>query len=381
MLGLDPRSIILMSGVLSLLMAAMLVFMRRGYPRSVRGLNVWAASFVLAFVASILIGAHGSIPILFTSVLGNCALLYSAVLSYLGSQLFYSHTSRHRFWSVVVVLCAPVFAWLSVVEPNYPARVQLFSAVMISIQVTHARLLFKSASINYFARVAASVLVIQSAFLGLRIATLATDNAIQGVFDPSTMQVVHLMAYAFAGLLLTLSLVLMASERMRLEFQHVATHDRLTGALSRGAFIEACDQELERCQRHHRVMALMMMDLDYFKRINDTHGHQVGDQVLMDFVKQVNDQLRRPDRLGRFGGEEFVVLLPDTPIEEARLVGERIRERIQKLNVDPACTVSIGITTSADHQEHMDQLIARADAALYRAKKAGRNCVQTEPAV
>ena len=362
-------------------MAGMLAVMRRGYPRSVRGLNLWAMSFVLAFVASLLISAHGKIPYIFTTVLGNCALLYSATLSYLGSQRFYEQATTHRKWALLVVACAPAFAWFTVVDPSYLVRIELFSLVMICILVAHVRLLLRSIARNHFARVAAVVLTIQIIFLMLRMTTLALDNAAQGVFDTSMMQVIHLMVYAFAGLLVTVSQVLMASERMRAEFEHVATHDHLTGALSRGAFIDACEQELERCQRHNRTLALMMLDLDHFKAINDTHGHLVGDRVLIDFVKQAHEQLRRPDRLGRFGGEEFVLLLPDTPLEEAHLVAERIRERIQKSSTNPSCTVSIGITTSASAKEDVDALVARADAALYRAKRAGRNCVQLEPVV
>lgn len=379
MFGLDPRSIILMSGVMSLLMAGMLAVMRRGYPRSIRGLNLWAMSFVLAFVGAMLIGAHGKIPNALTTILGNCAILYSAVLSYWGSQCFYQQPTTHKFWAVLVALCAPVFAWLTFINPDYPLRVQVFSLVMIAILMAHTALMRRSVAVNDFARVAVVVLGIQIFFLLLRTVTLAMDNAIQGVFDPSVMQVVHLMAYAFAGLLLTVNQVLMASERMRAEFEHVATHDQLTGALSRGAVIEACEQELERCQRHGRVLSLMMMDLDNFKTINDTHGHLVGDRVLIDFVKQVLGQLRRPDKLGRFGGEEFVLLLPETPMDEASRVAERIRENIQKNRGELSCTVSIGVVTAVTGKESMDDLVARADGALYRAKKAGRNRVELEP--
>ena len=375
MLGLDPRSIILIAGVMSLLMAGMLAVMRRGYPRSIHGLNLWAISFVLAFMGALLIGAYGKIPDVFTTILGNCAMLYSATLSYLGSQRFYQQATTHKFWAIVVALCAPVFAWLTLVDPNYPLRVQVFSLVMVAILLAHTRLLYRSANINYFARIAAVVLGIQIFFLLLRTVTLAMDNAIQGVLDPSVMQVVHLMAYAFAGLLMTVSQVLMASERMRAEFEHLATHDQLTGALSRTVVIEACEQELERRQRHGRELSLMMMDLDNFKTINDTHGHLVGDRVLIDFVKQVTQQLRRPDRLGRFGGEEFVLLLPETPLDEALQVAERIRVNIQKNQIEPRYTVSIGVATASGQNPTIDQLVAQADAALYRAKKAGRNRV------
>ena len=144
-------------------------------------------------------------------------------------------------------------------------------------------------------------------------------------------------------------------------------------------YIEACEQELERCQRHGRVLSLMMMDLDNFKTINDTNGHLVGDRALIDFVKRVSGQLRRPDKLGRFGGEEFVLLLPETPMDEASRVAERIRETIQKNHVEHGCTVSIGVVTAVTGKESMDDLVARADGALYRAEKSGRNRVELEP--
>lgn len=375
MLGLDPRSIILMSGVMSLLMAGMLAVMRRGYPRSVKGMSAWALSFVIAFVATLLIGSYDRIPHLLTTVLGNCTMLYSATLSLYGSQRFYGQPTQHRYWALAVLGCAMVFAWFTFVQPSYLVRIQVFSLVMIGIQGAHAALLFRCKAQNRFAIIAATFISIQVAILVLRVITLAANHAAQGVFDPSLMQVIHIAAYGFLALLLTVSLVLMASERMRAEFEHVATHDHLTGALSRGAFIQECEQELERCQRHGRVMTLVMMDLDHFKQINDTHGHLVGDRVLIDFVQQVSDQLRKPDRIGRFGGEEFVLVLPETPHDEAIQVAERIRHSIATNGSDPSYTVSIGLATTRLELESVDQLVARADAALYRAKAAGRNRV------
>ncbi len=109
----------------------------------------------------------------------------------------------------------------------------------------------------------------------------------------------------------------------------MAGHDSLTGALTRRALIEACDLELERSRRNHQSMSLLMIDLDHFKAINDTHGHPVGDRVLVDFVARVKSLLRLPDRLGRFGGEEFVALLPETSLDEARVVAERLRATIE----------------------------------------------------
>jgi diguanylate cyclase (GGDEF)-like protein len=121
-------------------------------------------------------------------------------------------------------------------------------------------------------------------------------------------------------------------------------------------------------------MALLMLDLDHFKTINDTYGHMTGDQVLISFVARVRDQLRRPDQLGRFGGEEFILLLPDTPPESALVVAERIRTAVARASDGlPAITVSIGVTSNRPDEADIDELLARADRALYMAKTGGRN--------
>jgi diguanylate cyclase (GGDEF)-like protein len=121
-------------------------------------------------------------------------------------------------------------------------------------------------------------------------------------------------------------------------------------------------------------MVVLMLDIDHFKTINDTHGHQMGDRVLVDFVNRITPLLRRPDQLGRFGGEEFVVLLPETTQEEALVVAERIRIRVGlPMNDLPAISVSIGMTSNRPDEADLDALLARADKALYKAKETGRN--------
>jgi two-component system cell cycle response regulator len=123
-------------------------------------------------------------------------------------------------------------------------------------------------------------------------------------------------------------------------------------------------------------MALLMMDLDNFKAINDTYGHQIGDAVLVDFVSVTRQQLRPADALGRFGGEEFVALLPETDLAQAQLVAERIRSRCEQSSSETAHTVSIGLAVSVASSEMVQDILKRADAALYRAKARGRNLVE-----
>jgi len=124
-------------------------------------------------------------------------------------------------------------------------------------------------------------------------------------------------------------------------------------------------------------MSLLMLDLDNFKAINDAHGHLVGDQVLVDFTGRAKAALRRPDHLGRFGGEEFVALLPETGIDEALVVAERLRAAVASSTAAHGCTVSIGVAGSDAGDATVDAILSRADTAMYAAKAAGRNCVRS----
>jgi diguanylate cyclase (GGDEF)-like protein len=179
-------------------------------------------------------------------------------------------------------------------------------------------------------------------------------------------------------LLFLLGVLLMASERVRAEFEHMATFDSLTGALNRRVLQLAGEQELLRWQRHEHPFAVLMLDIDHFKQINDRHGHLVGDQVLKRLASTLRQPLRKTDLLARYGGEEFLVLLPVTDGATALDLGERVRAAAQTMVTDTAgcsCTVSVGVSAVSKADTTFDQLLARADMALYQAKHAGRNRV------
>ena len=159
-----------------------------------------------------------------------------------------------------------------------------------------------------------------------------------------------------------------------------ATRDPLTGLGNRRLALERLSQENERHRRHHAPLSVLMLDLDRFKAVNDRWGHAAGDLVIAAAAQAITDELRGCDLGVRFGGEEFLVVLPDTPLDDATRVAERIRRRIGSLRIDTGevaleVTVSIGVACLQDG-ETVDSFIARADAALYRAKAAGRDrCV------
>lgn len=170
-------------------------------------------------------------------------------------------------------------------------------------------------------------------------------------------------------------------KRLEAELFHQASTDGLTGISNRRHFMDQAEQELRRARRFDRDLAVMMIDLDHFKHVNDQYGHAIGDSVLQAAVKLANESLRDSDIMGRLGGEEFAILLPETNLEAAAFVAERLRQNIAEHPVvtvkgSVPCSVSVGVTRLLPADTNIDELLHRADQALYRAKSAGRNRVE-----
>jgi diguanylate cyclase (GGDEF)-like protein len=159
--------------------------------------------------------------------------------------------------------------------------------------------------------------------------------------------------------------------------------DYLTGASNRGHFMHLAEVELARAIRYGNDLSLFMLDIDLFKQVNDRHGHKAGDLVLIKLAEVCAATLREVDVIGRVGGEEFAILLPETDVVAAAEVAERLRRelaeaRVPLENVLPVqFTVSIGVSALASADDNLDVLLARADEALYQAKESGRNKVCT----
>ena len=191
----------------------------------------------------------------------------------------------------------------------------------------------------------------------------------------------------------TLKFVL--SDHVEAEYQHKlaqgALHEPLTGLYNRRHFTERLSAELSAAQRHGRPLALLLADIDHFKRVNDEHGHLAGDEVLKTVANVLQGVVRKEDVLARFGGEEFVVLARETPLSGAKTLAERLRRAVERARTsfegkDLAVTLSIGVTVSFgltrfEPGRTEQQLLAAADRALYRAKQNGRNTIVAAPAV
>jgi len=170
------------------------------------------------------------------------------------------------------------------------------------------------------------------------------------------------------------------SSRKLLEYDllNKATHDALTGLCNRSTLSEKLDNEVDRAIRYSRSLSLMMIDIDHFKLVNDNFGRQVGDKVLIELAKIFKKIIRRADDAGRFGGEEFLLVLPELNNKQALVLAERLRQQVESLSIKVGeitinVTVSIGIASYPEHGEEVDPLIKACDDAMYKAKDNGRS--------
>ena len=222
--------------------------------------------------------------------------------------------------------------------------------------------------------------VLLSVLLGQIVVTLAGrgDRVIAAV-----------VAAAAAGLLVpagcaVILRLLAALDAARQRLTVLGTHDALTGIFNRRHFLELVQREWDRAKRYETPAALLLIDADHFRQVNDAHGQLCGDEVLRQIAGTTAGSLRQPDVLARFGGEELIVFLPHTDLLGAVDVAERIREQVQRLAVPwqektVSTTVSIGVAPMRPELESLDWMIHEADTALQLAKTDGRNCVRALP--
>ncbi|WP_431100512.1 GGDEF domain-containing protein [Roseateles noduli] len=375
---LDPRSITVMTALMAAIMGGVLLGVRRNYPPTIRGLLPWALAPMTCALAAGVYALQGLLPEFVVAQTGNALLLTGCGLFYFGSQRFFGQRVTWRLWGAIALLSLAVLTWF-LVWPDYRVRMVVFTGTMTACVLAHARLVLRDGR-GFAARLIGATLLLQALVLIARgVATFWVDGTQSSRFAMTAVQTSYIASYCFSVLLLSVGVLLMASERVREEFELLATRDALTGALTRRALLQAGGEEFDRWRRYGQPLSLLLLDIDHFKLVNDRHGHQAGDRVLAGAVAVMREQLRVTDRLGRYGGEEFVILLPSTDAEAAHASAERVRAALATHAPEPGippCTASLGVAWALPGDVSLDALLARADAALYRAKANGRDRVE-----
>ena len=342
-----------------------------------RGVRTLALGMAAAAVAVLLIGLRPWVSALISILLGNGMLLAAFVLFYLAAARALG--DKPRFFGVLLALCLldlPPFCYFTWIHPSLLARVWLCNGVVAIIAAATGVMLFQHRPASLSVR-ALGVLEAGTAVICLGRCLVNTIYPPRDFIHSDWLRT-GLTYGEFILLLGTCCGVLWLSLcRNREELEQAARTDSLTGLLNRRAFDEMLEREGERGQFAGAKLAVILLDLDRFKSINDTYGHAAGDEVLRRISGLLQQGTRPGDVLARYGGEEFVLLLRGAHLTEAKRIAERLRRSIEESFSGPSATqltTSVGIAI-AEPEETAAALMDRCDRALYASKRAGRNQV------
>jgi len=349
----------------------------------------WSVPFLMIGIAAMSYARPNWASDFLSIGLGNAARITTVALLWQGARVF---EGRKPTWLLLALVPA---LWLGLCL--IPAFFESMAARVVGVSVFNVGLCCLAAWELHRGRAeqlpsrtpAIAVFLSFSIFMTVRIVSVPVLPFPMGALpvDPMWMGIFNLIVFAHA-FFLGLLLIALTKERLELEQRNIALVDPLTGMMNRRAFMDEVARNDERRAEPDRPTALLILDLDHFKSINDRYGHDVGDKVLASFAEVAAANVRPDDMLFRLGGEEFCFLLPDTDVHAALRVAERVRRAFATHSYVAgngeviAATVSIGIAI-ADHAGFdLEVLLAAADAALYEAKSRGRNrIVLADPAL
>lgn len=381
---LDPYSLVLMAGLIAAVLSAVLFFVRRSFQVEIPGLGFWAWGLAVQVLSAFVYALRGVLPDAAVLPLANVLFILGHGLPLIGLQVFFGRPPGWMTLAGALAFTLVGMLWWLLVEPDYAARVVWVSVPMTLINclqlwqvVRHGR--------GYFASWFLGTLIGMNTLLVASRAVLAlmTGPALVDLTRPGHIQNVYLALTGMIPNMMAVAFLMMSTRRAHTAVERRSASDPLTGVLNRRGFGEAYARETARMRRLPRPLSLLAIDLDFFKRVNDLHGHAEGDRVLVEVARMVASVLRESDYVARFGGEEFMVLLPDTDLALAVAVAERIQGMLRSecSSERPACTASIGVAWQDDPLEGMKDLLDRGDQALYRAKANGRDRIETSSAL
>ena len=377
----DLKTIIFMSMLLTF-MLSMLLAITRNHHKEIHGPGYWAVGNLVIGLGMVLVLIQLDTPKLL--FLPSLALIGAGLSLYLnGIQAFIGKNPNHRIPIVIFVLLVVIDVFFVVSQHDLRMAVAIGAVVFSGIYFASARLTFSrdEGIIGNLFWIASSLFLLMGLFmLGRAYAAVKADVAVFDNFATWPVNSYTFMLGAVSQFFISSLFVLMLSYRLNENLESIATIDGLTGILNRRGLEDSALKMQGICKRINLSMGVLLIDMDHFKKVNDKYGHLFGDDVLRYLTNVITEILRSGDVLGRYGGEEFCVFLPNTTEKDAAGLAERIRAAVENAlhtvnrNIIKG-TVSIGVADSVRAGYDFKGLVAAADSALYAAKKSGRNRV------
>jgi diguanylate cyclase (GGDEF)-like protein len=356
-------------------------YVQRSYP-AFEAARFWTGSALVGAAGAMVAMLRFAVESLLPLLAGGTVLIFAACLAAMGIKRFYGQPVSWRACAVITGSSFVGMAFFIVGYDSMPMRILIYSLGQTAPFALTLKLLLsrQDGRNNPGARLAGIVAIVT---IGLH-ATRACGALLHpggdfAVFQSSPVQWVLVLMLIFLSMALNFGFLLMAMDRLRNEVADLALLDDLTGVGNRRHLLRRLTEECARSERSHEPFALLVIDLDGFKSINDTHGHAAGDACLQHFTLMAQTRLRPGDMLARTGGDEFCVVLPSSTLREGAMVARRVIDICREdaegcVGADIPIAVSIGVAQwTLEIGAFPDRLIAAADHALYAAKNDGKN--------
>lgn len=380
---LTPLNLLLLTAVFGIVMLFVLLSLARS---GIAGVRHWLAAIVCSVLSLLLYASRGKVAPFLSFELANTLYASAICLLYTGFCRFLSRPVPTK-----LLICATTLLIVLIFVFHYGydllhVRIALVSVFHGGLCLAIGLILLRAPqtdTTHYSYRFTAFMAILFAFCHAVRGIIHGTGvEELSSAFQSAPINLLFITIGSLVIPVFTVGIVMIVHDRMMALAMAAANRDFLTGAWSRRAFFEFAERELTRVQRNGRPLSLLLFDVDHFKRINDTHGHAVGDRVLTEIVQRAEKEIRGMDCIARVGGEEFAALLPEVDASSALVVAERLRTALgthavadsSSTSAAVTYTVSIGVATLIP-SESIAELMRRADIALYEAKAGGRNTV------
>jgi diguanylate cyclase (GGDEF)-like protein len=354
------------------------------YMRKIVGLRWFAGALLVGLAKLVLQGLEGYAPATLTNMVANELYLISFVMQYMGLRWFVMRTPapRRLVWGIIVGILA-TYTLLYLFKVPYTGNVVNIPFIAVCgasawMLVRHGKEPFRVLSHFTAAILCADMCVSFYRAILTNLRYMRPWETVNAHTDPRWLY--SLAAMAFLATFMVMCYLWFLVTELGRELAVQARTDPLTGALNRRAMEEAALREIARSVRHGHSLCMIVIDIDNFKRLNDTRGHVAGDRALQAMTAEIKSMLRASDLFARTGGEEFAILLPDTSAPSCLVTAERIRGAIEQLEIPfetgpIRMTISAGVTQLGKSLNGWEAMMRRADRAMYAAKRHGRNQV------
>ena len=386
MIEVDAPTLIYTISALAVLSTLILLMMSSFFPEKIQGLTHWGLGTLSLAATFALIRHRGEIPDWLSIVVANGLVILGLLLFISALLSFYRRGPlKRRVYLVVGIPLTAIITWFTYGVESFQVRLIVMAATQVVLFGILCAIPLRFGKFRSGEWVFSAAFAFAATVSAARLVSPVEGRDVpQHLLDGGPLQVVYLASFSLTLLVGTIGFILLANENLREKLEYLATYDSLSQVLNRRAFFDRAQVMLAQAQRAGDPVAVLLIDIDYFKRINDRLGHHVGDQVIAGLCQITRGQLRTQDLLGRYGGEEFSVMLKISQDASAHEVAQRIRCAIEAGSAGltesdyPHYTVSIGLAP-ANSTDTVESLMIRADQALYRAKQAGRNRVDVAP--